>query len=555
MAENDYKPRIRKITLPSGSTYWLRDEYAHERIDSIYNTIAGGVEFIVAWNGNSTPDVSNIPEGVVINYNGTTYTGELEAEGPSQGDPGTVGKFYLIYSGTQTSEANLDRFDEYITVSDGGVYSWEKLGDIQIDLSGVVTSVNLVKEPDNFYYAVSSATKKEVLGSNATFSVSGNIEHTAFTQSKIVATTNSATTSNAAFFSAVSSITSASFVYSASVVTGEKLVTSSIYTVSNTSVAVLSGFTSFASKLATTTIYPISTTASAITGITPSNNYKLVTNTFYPVSGTQASAKMFTASSVATGSDTRKDANTSVLSNTYGNANDYFLKRITVTDEEELVIGSAELDKVSTSNVDVPIKGAAVTYATGSLATTGSGSAVVTGLSFTSTSFAVASANQISVATGALAATDSFGATVVYSTSTQSANVAKLNTTAVTVATGSLSTTGSGSAVVTDVNVSFSSVQAITSITFSTANAITSVTAISGVTLNKVASTSATGVLFVDTITVSSSAFSGTVSVSSKDTVSAITSITFSSSLALTPATTLSVVDGTTYVDGNNEDW
>ena len=52
---------ISKITLPSGTTYNIKDEVARE-------AIAGGVSFIVAWDGASTPVPANIPAGVVVTY-------------------------------------------------------------------------------------------------------------------------------------------------------------------------------------------------------------------------------------------------------------------------------------------------------------------------------------------------------------------------------------------------------------------------------------------------------------------------------------------------------
>ena len=63
---------ISKITLPSGNTYDIKDATAREMI-------SGGVSFVIAWNGGS-PTVANIPAGVKVVYNGTTYTGTLDAD-------------------------------------------------------------------------------------------------------------------------------------------------------------------------------------------------------------------------------------------------------------------------------------------------------------------------------------------------------------------------------------------------------------------------------------------------------------------------------------------
>lgn len=105
----------------------------------------------------------------------------------------------------------------------------------------------------------------------------------------------------------------------------------------------------------------------------------------------------------ADGTDTRKDANATVLpADTSANpsANDYILRRVGVSDET-LIIGSVELDTQTTysvsslsdvnfSDVTVPIKNAsATTVATGSTASTGTGSAVVTGVTIGDSATAV----------------------------------------------------------------------------------------------------------------------------------------------------------------------
>lgn len=123
-------PDISKITLPSGNTYNIKDAVARE-------AISGGITFIVAWNGSSTPVVADIPAGVVVTYNGTTYTGTLAANNAQ------VGAFYLVASSTTTSGSPLDVYDEYVPVGTTGSKAWEKIGDTQVDLNDVVRSVNI----------------------------------------------------------------------------------------------------------------------------------------------------------------------------------------------------------------------------------------------------------------------------------------------------------------------------------------------------------------------------------------------------------------------------
>lgn len=163
-------PDISKLKLPSGNTYDIKDAVARQ-------AIAGGVSFIVAWNGSSTPVVANIPYGVVVTYNDTDYTGTLDA------DDAQVGAFYLVKSSTTDN----DIYDEYVPVGTTGSKTWERLGSSTIDLSSLGAlaykdSVNLSKgsgdnvlgEATTFTNSSSSVTfsggtTDKVLGSDATF--------------------------------------------------------------------------------------------------------------------------------------------------------------------------------------------------------------------------------------------------------------------------------------------------------------------------------------------------------------------------------------------------
>ena len=69
-------PVIERITLPSGNTYYIADREIRDVVDALSDTIAGGVSYIIAWDGTAAPVVANVPEGVEIEYNGTTYNVE-----------------------------------------------------------------------------------------------------------------------------------------------------------------------------------------------------------------------------------------------------------------------------------------------------------------------------------------------------------------------------------------------------------------------------------------------------------------------------------------------
>ena len=167
---------ISKITLPSGNTYELKDAVAREMI-------SGGISFIVAWDGTSTPVPASIPAGVKVTYQGTTYTGTLSAETEGTDPHAQAGAFYLVKSATNPTSETLDVYDEYVPVGTTGSKFWEKIGDTKIDLTDVVTGVTLNKSTDSalgdgttFTNSTSTVTfgahtKDKVLGENTTFSV------------------------------------------------------------------------------------------------------------------------------------------------------------------------------------------------------------------------------------------------------------------------------------------------------------------------------------------------------------------------------------------------
>ena len=143
-------PDISKITLPSGTTYDIKDTTAREMISA-------GVSFIIAWDGASSPVAANIPKGVVVTYNGTSTTGTLEAASA------VSGAFYLVKTKTTPSSETYDVYDEYVVIKpatgDSTTWFWEKVGDTKVDLTDVVTGVTLNKQTDS------------VIGADATFTV------------------------------------------------------------------------------------------------------------------------------------------------------------------------------------------------------------------------------------------------------------------------------------------------------------------------------------------------------------------------------------------------
>lgn len=326
-------PDISRIQLPGnpGNVYDIKDAVARQMI-------SGGVSFIIAWDGASTPVVASIPAGVKVTYGGTTYTGTLAA------DSATAGAFYLVKSSTQTSTDALDIYDEYVPVGTSGSKTWEKIGDTQLNLTDVVTGVSLNKTNNT----------DVVLGEGTTF-------------------TNS--TSNVTF----GTPTTDTFVKSVSATTGKKLVTTSITPTNGTET--VSKVTQNASKLVTTTVPNVTGNSDVTVPVVSSN------------SSVQANKSTWTF----TMGDTEETAETLIIGG--GNGSDVSATNTvfgTATTASKVTLGTAKtvatgavastgtgsdvVTSVSISDKTVAKVGTAVTVATGATATNGSGDAIVSGV-------------------------------------------------------------------------------------------------------------------------------------------------------------------------------
>ena len=143
--------KITHLQLPSGNVYELADEYARQ-------LLAAGLHFIICWDGTGTPDVTKIPAGVIVTYQGTDYAGTMAA---STAQPMS---FYLV-------KVKNNVYTEYVSIRSGEegsyTYSWEALGDTSIDLS----DLGALAYKDSV--TLSKGSGANVLGENATFSVTG----------------------------------------------------------------------------------------------------------------------------------------------------------------------------------------------------------------------------------------------------------------------------------------------------------------------------------------------------------------------------------------------
>lgn len=385
---------ISKITLPSGNSYDIKDAYARQ-------AIAGGVSFIIAWDGTTTPVVANIPAGVTVTYNSTDYTGTLATTAAQ------AGAFYLVKSSTQ--EGTLDVYDEYTVIkptSTSSSWFWEKIGDTQLDLSDLgglayKDNVNLNKgtgdvvlgEGTTFTNGTSSVTfsggtNDTVLGADTTFSV------TQPTISVTPSTTN---------IKATASGTAVGADGTAAAITGFG---------NHTTSSVVKDVTGDSKKLVVTSITPTDGTET-VSAVTKTAS-KLVTTTIPNVTGnTDVSIPNVTGNTSVT-------ANKSTWSFTMGTGND----------SETLIIGGGNGSDVTATNTTLGTNlsaskvtlGTAITAATGSVASNGSGSDIVTGVTISDKTVAKAASSAVTVATGSVD-DNGTGDTIVSGISTQTTAV------------------------------------------------------------------------------------------------------------------------------------
>ena len=396
-------PVIEKITLPSGNSYWIADREIRDVVDTLSQTVAGGVSYNVGWDGTSAPTVGNIPEGVTVEYNGTTYTGTLDANNA------TPGAFYLVKSATQTDN---DVYDEYVPVGNTGSKTWEKIGDTQVALSNVVTDVALTKQTDT------------VIGTDSTFTVTqptiGLATDTTSGTGKVTVVTG--ITSATASGDEVTAVTGLGTPSKDTFLKGVKVTTQPTVTLTgNTATAtgriqyVESQGTASTTKLSASVDLGTATTESAVKSVTPTTQ-KLATTTVTGVSGstTPSVVQGRTSQTTATGGATASTTNTD------------WLKGVSVTNKV-LTFGAATPDTQTTYSANAPAQitvptaaASATTVATGSTTSSGSGASVVTGVSVGDTFNAVTgyasptatiasgTTGDVTVATGIGAATTKY---------------------------------------------------------------------------------------------------------------------------------------------------
>ena len=324
---------ISKITLPSGNTYDIKNATAREMI-------SGGVSFSVGWDGSSTPDITKIPAGVTVTYEGTSYTGTMSAE------TAQAGAFYLVRSSTPAGV--LDVYDEYVPVGTTGSKTWEKIGDTQLDLSDVVTGVTLNKSTDT------------VLGEGTTFT------NAASAVSFSGGATDEVLGSGTTFTSASSSVTFGALTGHTDTVLG----TGSTFSVTEPTISVTPS-TTYLGATASGAAVGADGTAAAITGFGAHT-----TDTFVKSVSAETNKNLVTTTVPNVTGNSSVTANKSTWTFTMGSGDA----------SETLIIGGGNGSDVTATNTTL---GTAITVATGATSTTGTGDAVVTGVTIGSSAAAI----------------------------------------------------------------------------------------------------------------------------------------------------------------------
>jgi len=405
-------PVISKIKLPSGNEYYIADREIRDVVDALSDTVAGGVSYMVSWDGTEEPIPSQIPAGVTVTYNNTDYTGTLSANNA------TPGAFYLVpVGGDETNNI----YAEYVPVGATGSKTWEKIGDTAVDLSDYVTAVTLNKQTDT------------VIGTDSTFTI---------TQPTVTLSTGA--TAGDGVISVATGITnvinpSVALSEQSTTATGRVEYTKSVSTTKLTATADITGKTGSAASSVTPTTKKLATTT--VTGVSGSTTPNVV--------------KSRTSQTTADGTGTASQTNTD------------WLKGVSVSNGV-LTIGAATMDTQTTYSADAPesitiptAAGSATTVATGSVTTTGSGADIVTDVAVGDTVTVVTSAPTVTLSTGSTGdVTVATGGTTKYMAATASG-------TEVTPATTNIKATASGA------NTAWNSKDSVTVLTNSTDISVT----------------------------------------------------------------------------------
>lgn len=435
---------ISKITLPSGTTYDIKDATARSAIESL-----NSFEYTVSKTAATTP------AGVTWDDGGTTITGTLAASAS------TMYKIYLVPS----SNGPNNSFDEYITLNTTGTtYVWERFGSTAIvpaDLGDMayVDTASASYTPGGSVSLTNgnkTATVSPAASGAATYTPAGSITGGSFTGASMTSTgsftpagnvtltsgnktaTVSPAGSGAATYTPTGSITGGSFTGASMTSTGNFTPAGSVsLTNSNTTATVsaassgtttytpagsiTAGAISLATAGTTTTIHnpTKATVATAVTAAAPGATAPSNAITYYSVNNETLSLYQLgynTGDSISTSDVTVKTGD-----GTYTGANPTF---------------SGTAVRLVTGNISVP-SSASFSGTEGSVSVTGTTTGSVSTLGFSGTGVRLVTDN-ISVPTGATF-NGTEGSVSVTGTTTGSVSALGFSGTGVRLVTGNIS--------------------------------------------------------------------------------------------------------------------
>lgn len=378
----------------NNTVYNIKDAEARQAIENI-----NSFEYLIAWKGDSTPDVTKIPAGVVVKYNGTDYTGTLVASSATQY------KIYLVYNTTTLGYAEWITIDTNTSGSGSAVYAWEKFGDTNASL-GDLGGLAYKDQASN----VSPLTTDSVLGADTTFTnASSSVTFGSPTTDTFVKSypgstkkleTTSITGTNGT--ESVSQVT-ATAKTATNTVFGTDVSASLITTTSKTATNTVFGDSTTASKATAGTSVSVAKTGTAVSFHAFNSS---LTNVAYNVAmGTGANAETLIIDTVSTASKSVTPAVSNGTITPYTFA-DVTVPVVTSNDSETFdavatlssvavpVVSSnnsVTADKVSITNVNVAkVASSATVVATGKVASSDTnGDSVLIGLGTASTGSAV----------------------------------------------------------------------------------------------------------------------------------------------------------------------
>lgn len=166
-------PTISTITLPSGSTYDICDSTARAAAEA---AIAAGGQHLAT-------DAASTPYGVKWMSGSTEITGTLVASATTKG----------VYYVPSPTEDEKDNKAEYITLTTGTesspVYTWEKIGNTIVDLSGL--GALAYKDSASALYAPAGTVSQPTFtGTTKKLAFSGATKKLAFSGASMTSTGN-----------------------------------------------------------------------------------------------------------------------------------------------------------------------------------------------------------------------------------------------------------------------------------------------------------------------------------------------------------------------------